>query len=172
VAVLAAEDQKFPVHHGFDVAQIADALQTAGQGGPLRGASTLTQQTAKNLFLWGGQSWLRKGLEAALTTLLELLVPKRRILEIYLNVAELERGVYGVEAAARRCFGKPAARLDAAESALLAAVLPSPRRFSVGAPSDYVRERQRWILSQMPTVRQLPGVAGMLGGENRCPAAA
>lgn len=158
VAVIAAEDQKFPAHWGFDVTQIVDALEEAGEGGGLRGASTLTQQTMKNLFLWPGQNWFRKGLEAGLTVLAEAIWPKRRILEVYLNVAEFGPGIYGAEAAARRYFGKPAAGLTRSESALLAAVLPSPRRLHVDAPSTYLRERQRWILRQMSQVAGLPGV--------------
>lgn len=169
LAVMAAEDQKFASHAGFDVDQIVDAVTQARHGGPLRGASTLSQQTVKNLFLWSGQSWLRKGLEAVLTVLVEALWPKQRILEVYLNVAEFGPGVYGVEAAARRYFGKPARELSAAESALLAAVLPNPRTLRVDAPSPYVRERQRWILRQMDTVRRLPGVPALLASAmDRC----
>lgn len=164
LAVMAAEDQKFPRHRGFDVDQITSALADARRGGRVRGASTLSQQTAKNLFLWPGQSWLRKGLEAALTVLIEALWPKHRILEVYLNVAEFGQGLYGVEAAARRFFDKPAHRLSAAESALLAAVLPSPRRLDATAPTPYLRERQRWILGQMPTVGRLPGTQDVLHG--------
>lgn len=168
LAVIAAEDQKFAGHWGFDFDQIANALAEARRGEGLRGASTITQQTARNLFLWSGQSWVRKGLEAGLTLLLEVAWTKRRILEVYLNVAEFGPGVYGVEAAARRFFDKPAHRLEAGESALLAAVLPSPRRFDASNPSAYVRERQRWILGQMPRVRQLPGTSSLLEGEARC----
>ena len=174
LAVMAAEDQKFAYHWGFDVAQIADALDEAQRGGRVRGASTLTQQTAKNLFLWPGQSWLRKGLEAGLTGLLEGLWPKRRILEVYLNVAEFGPGIYGVEAAARRYFGKSAGTLAPTESALLAGVLPSPRSLDARNPSPYLRERQRWILKQMPRVAALPGVAELLQVTPgvRCPAPA
>lgn len=170
LAVIASEDQRFAEHWGFDMTQIADALEQAEQGGRLRGASTLSQQTVKNLFLWPDQSWLRKGLEAGLTVLAEAAWPKPRILEIYLNVAELGPGVYGAEAAARQFFGKTAAELTAAESALLAAVLPNPTRLRVSAPSVYVRERQQWILGQMRQVAGLPGVAELVrqsGGE-RC----
>jgi monofunctional glycosyltransferase len=162
LAVLAAEDQKFAVHRGFDFAQIADARKEAERGGRVRGASTLTQQTAKNLFLWSGQSWLRKGLEAGLTVLIETLWSKQRILEVYLNIAEFGPGIYGVEAAARRYFGKPAAALTEAESALLAAVLPNPRVLQVAAPSDYVRERQATILRQLRPVAGLPRVARLI----------
>lgn len=143
IAVIAAEDQKFAVHSGFDWSSIGNAI-SEGDARP-RGASTLTQQVAKNLFLWPERSLLRKGLEAWFTVLLETLWPKRRILEVYLNVAEFGPGVYGVGAASERYFGKPAARLTRAESALLAAVLPSPRRLRVAQPSPYVLERAAWI---------------------------
>ena len=148
-AVVAAEDQKFPEHFGFDVESIRAALDAHGDGERLRGASTITQQVAKNLFLWSGRSFARKGLEAYFTVLLEVLLPKDRILEIYLNVAEFGPGIYGVEAASDVYFAKPAARISDAEAALLAAALPAPRSSSVSRPSGYLRERQRWILTQM-----------------------
>jgi monofunctional biosynthetic peptidoglycan transglycosylase len=143
IAVVTAEDQKFPVHSGFDWGSIGDAI-SEGDDRP-RGASTLTQQVAKNLFLWPGRSLVRKGLEAWFTVLLEALWPKRRILEVYLNVAEFGPGVYGAGAASERYFGKPASALDRREAALLAAVLPSPRRLRVADPSPYVLERAAWI---------------------------
>ena len=149
VAVIAAEDQKFPLHDGFDFAAIDKALSEAGQGRRQRGASTISQQVAKNLFLWPGHSWVRKGLEAWFTIWIEALWPKRRILEVYLNSAEFGRGVWGVEAASRKYFGKPAALLNEPEAALLAAVLPSPKRMRVANPSAYVQSRQDWILNQM-----------------------
>jgi monofunctional biosynthetic peptidoglycan transglycosylase len=149
IAVIASEDQKFPYHHGFDVESIDSALQAARRGHRLRGASTISQQTAKNLFLWPGQSWVRKGLEAWFTLLLEGLWPKQRIIEVYLNSAEFGRGTWGVEAASERFFGKPARRLSREEAALLAAVLPNPKRLRADAPSAYVRSRQQWILGQM-----------------------
>jgi monofunctional biosynthetic peptidoglycan transglycosylase len=149
VAVIAAEDQKFPLHDGFDFDAIDRALDDAGRGRRQRGASTISQQVAKNLFLWPGHSWVRKGLEVWFTIWVEALWPKRRILEIYLNSAEFGRGVWGVEAASRSYFGKPAARLTRSEAALLAAVLPSPKRMRVANPSAYVRRRQDWILIQM-----------------------
>jgi len=142
LAVLAAEDQRFPTHGGFDWQAIGDAIQD--DSGRLRGASTLSQQLAKNLYLcylWPERSWLRKALEASLTLLLEWTWPKQRILEVYLNVVEFGPGVFGVEAAANRHFGTSAARLNPSQAALLAAVLPSPKKLSAGAPSDYVRER-------------------------------
>ena len=156
LAVIAAEDQKFPHHDGFDFAALEDALDAHRAGARLRGASTITQQLAKNLFLWSGRHWLRKGLEAWFTVLLEALLTKARILELYLNVIELGRGIYGVGAASEIFFGHAAARLSAEESAVFAAVLPNPRRFSVAAPSAYTRARQAWILQQM---RQLGGPA-------------
>ena len=149
LAVIAAEDQQFPFHTGFDFKSIRKAIQTNNTGTRLRGASTISQQVAKNLFLWSGRSYLRKGLEAYFTLLIEWLWPKERILEIYLNIAEFGRGVYGVEAAAQRYYRKSASRLTAAESATLAAVLPNPRTFKVQNPSRYVLQRRRWIQQQM-----------------------
>lgn len=155
LAVIAAEDQKFPEHWGFDVAAIEKALAHNERNETrVRGASTLSQQTAKNLFLWDGRSWLRKGLEAGLTVGIETVWSKKRILTVYLNIAEFGEGVFGVEAAAQRYFNKPASRLTMSEAALLAAVLPNPIRFKANAPSGYVRSRQAWILRQM---RQLGG---------------
>jgi len=149
VAVIAAEDQKFLEHQGFDLEAIDKAWTDAKRGRRLRGASTISQQVAKNLFLWPGQNWLRKGLEAWFTLWIEWLWPKQRILEVYLNSAEFGRGVWGVEAASQHFFRKPAAKLDRHEAALLAAVLPSPKRFRVDRPSPYVQQRQAWIMRQM-----------------------
>ncbi|WES67917.1 monofunctional biosynthetic peptidoglycan transglycosylase [Superficieibacter sp. HKU1] len=155
LAVIAAEDQTFPQHWGFDVAAIEKALShNQRHQTRIRGASTLSQQTAKNLFLWDGRSWLRKGLEAGLTVGIETVWSKKRILTVYLNVAEFGTGIFGVEAAAQHYFHKPARKLTMSEAALLAAVLPNPIRFKVDAPSGYVRSRQAWILRQM---RQLGG---------------
>jgi monofunctional biosynthetic peptidoglycan transglycosylase len=156
VAVIAAEDQTFPAHHGFDLKSINEALEDRDRGRRVRGASTISQQVAKNLFLWPGQSWVRKGLEAYFTVLIETLWPKRRILEMYLNVAEFGKGVFGVGAAAKVFYRKPPARLTAPDAALLAAVLPSPKRMRVNNPSRYTRSRQQWILRQM---RGLGGVS-------------
>nr|WP_298728846.1 monofunctional biosynthetic peptidoglycan transglycosylase [uncultured Steroidobacter sp.] len=155
VAVIASEDQKFLGHYGFDLESISDALADRERGRRVRGASTLTQQVAKNLFLWPGQSWIRKGLEAYFTVLIETLWPKQRILEVYVNIAEFGSGVFGVGAAAETYFKKPAARLTAPDAALLAAVLPNPKRMKVRSPSRYVLSRQQWILGQM---RGLGGV--------------
>lgn len=155
LAVIAAEDQKFPEHWGFDMAAIQKAVaHNERNENRIRGASTLSQQTAKNLFLWDGRSWVRKGLEAGLTVGIETVWSKRRILTVYLNIAEFGDGIFGVEAAARRYFNKPASQLSASQAALLAAVLPNPLRFKADAPSGYVRSRQAWILRQM---RQLGG---------------
>ena len=156
IALVAAEDQKFPSHHGFDLQAIADAIDEADEGERLRGASTISQQTAKNLFLWGGRSFVRKGLEAYFTVLLELTWPKQRILEVYLNIAEFGDGVYGAEAAAQQFFHESAARLSGHEAALLAAVLPNPRRLHAERPSPYVSRHADWIERQ---VRQLGGPA-------------
>jgi len=156
LAVVAAEDQKFPDHHGFDLDAIGDALEARRHGARLRGASTLSQQVAKNLFLWSGRSWLRKGLEVGYTVLLEALLDKRRILELHLNIAEYGPGIYGVEAAAQRYFGRSAAALDRPQSALLVTALPNPLRHHLDAPDETMRARQAWILEQM---RNLGGTA-------------
>lgn len=148
-AVVAAEDQKFPEHFGFDTEAIEKALEKNEKGGKLRGGSTISQQTAKNAFLWQGRTWIRKGLEAYFTLLIEVIWGKKRILEVYLNIIELGNGVYGVEAAAQKYFGKSAAKLSPQQSAALAAVLPAPKRYSVTKPGPYVKKRQKWILRQM-----------------------
>jgi monofunctional biosynthetic peptidoglycan transglycosylase len=148
-AVVASEDQRFYQHGGFDWKSMHDAVSAWRGGRKLRGASTISQQVAKNLFLWPGRSLVRKGLEAWLTLWIEWLWPKQRILEVYLNVVELGDGVFGVEAASRRYFGRSAASLSRSEAALLAAVLPSPRRSNPTNPSRFVRERQQWILRQI-----------------------
>lgn len=149
IAVIASEDQQFPFHAGFDFDSIREAVRASEHGKRLRGASTISQQVAKNLFLWSGHSFVRKGLEAWFTVLIETLWPKERILEMYLNVAQFGDGVYGVQAAAERFWHKPAARLTSAEAALLAAVLPNPVRLHAERPSAYVLERRDWILGQM-----------------------
>jgi monofunctional biosynthetic peptidoglycan transglycosylase len=148
-AVVAAEDQKFWDHAGFDLEAIEKARAHNQRSKRRRGASTISQQTAKNLFLWPGGGYFRKGLEAGITLWIEALWSKQRILEMYLNIAEFGPGIYGVEAAAQAYFGKPAAKLTPVEAARLAAVLPSPRRWSAGAPGAYVQRRTRWILGQM-----------------------
>ena len=155
LAVIASEDQKFPHHWGFDLEAITDAVENNLKGGRLRGASTITQQVAKNLFLWSGRSFVRKGLEAYFTVLLELLWSKNRILEVYLNIAEFGDGIYGVRVAAETLYGKSPSRLTRSEAAILAAVLPSPRKLKVLNPSPFVIERAGWIENQM---EQLGGI--------------
>lgn len=154
VAVIAGEDQKFATHWGFDIPAIQAAFAHNERGGALRGASTLSQQVAKNQFLWSGRSWLRKGLEAWFTGLIELFWSKERILEVYLNSAEWGEGVFGAQAAAQHHFGIDANRLSRQQASQLAAVLPSPLNWSASLPSPYVARRASWIRQQM---RQLGG---------------
>ena len=159
ISLIAAEDQKFPFHHGFDVEAIQAAIDDAEDGDRLRGASTISQQVAKNLFLWNGRSFVRKGLEAYFTVLIEAMWPKRRILEVYLNIAEFGDGVYGASAASERFFRKTPAQLGSHDSALLAAVLPNPRRYRANPPTGYVAQRAEWIERQ----------AAQLGGPSYLP---
>lgn len=154
LAVLAAEDQKFAHHSGFDFDSISKAVKSNKKGRRLRGASTITQQVAKNLFLWPGRSYLRKGLEAYFTLLLESLWPKRRIIEVYVNIAQFGDGVYGAHAAAKKIFAKKPLNLKESEAALLAAVLPNPLVLKADNPSPYVLDRSSWITAQM---RRLKG---------------
>ena len=150
VAVIASEDQRFMEHHGFDYKAIEQAaLEHLDDGKRLRGGSTISQQTAKNVFLWQGRSWLRKGLEAYFTFLIETLWGKQRIMEVYLNSIEMGDGIYGVEAVAEQHFGINAYNLTRADCALIAATLPNPRRYSSKTPSPYMRKRQRQIMHQM-----------------------
>ncbi|RBI68243.1 monofunctional biosynthetic peptidoglycan transglycosylase [Vreelandella sulfidaeris] len=149
LAVIAAEDQRFPHHGGFDLIELRRALQASRDGGRLRGASTLSQQTAKNVFLWSGRSWVRKGLEAWFTLLIETLWSKQRILEVYLNVAEWDSGVFGLEAASQHYFGASSSALTERQASLLAAILPSPRTRSAARPSAQVEQRSQWIRQQM-----------------------
>ncbi len=149
IAVIAAEDQKFPDHHGFDFESIQDALEDRERGGPQRGASTISQQVAKNLFLWADSNWVRKGLEVYFTVLIEVCWSKQRILEVYLNMAEFGRGVFGVGAASGHFYDKAAASLTQEQAARLAAVLPSPKHYSVAKPGRYVQRRTKRIQKQM-----------------------
>ena len=149
LAVIASEDQQFPFHAGFDFKSIREAVRAHERGGKLRGASTISQQVAKNLFLWSGASFVRKGLEAVFTVMIEAFWPKERILEMYLNIAQFGRGIYGVQAAARAFFHKDAARLNSAEGALLAAALPNPELYRIDAPSRFVLSQRERILKQM-----------------------
>ena len=152
LAVMASEDQRFMFHSGFSWEAMRKAMERNKKGRRIRGGSTISQQTAKNVFLWPGRTYLRKGLEAWFTVLIELLWTKERILEVYLNVAEMGKGVFGAEAAAQRCFDRPAARLTASQAALITATLPAPRRFSCTSPSGYIRGRQQWVLRQMRNI--------------------
>lgn len=156
LAVISAEDQRFPQHRGFDFVEMRRAWEASRDGGRLRGASTLSQQTAKNVFLWSGRSWIRKGLEAWFTLLIETLWGKQRILEVYLNVAEWDTGVFGLEAAASHYFGASGSALTERQASLLAAILPSPRTRSASRPDAQVERRSQWIRQQM---RNLGGTA-------------
>ncbi|MGB5848935.1 MAG: monofunctional biosynthetic peptidoglycan transglycosylase [Ignavibacteriaceae bacterium] len=156
LAVIASEDQNFPAHFGFDFDQIGKAFKEKNKRGRLRGASTITQQVAKNLFLWEGKSFIRKGFEAYYTILIEFFWSKRRIMEIYINIAEMGDNIFGVGAASKIFYNKIPKKLTQGDSALIAAVLPNPKRYSVKNPSIYVKERQAWILEQM---RLLGGVS-------------
>lgn len=161
LAVVASEDQRFPYHHGVDFGAIRKVLAEYQAGQGLRGASTITQQTAKNLFLWNGRSFIRKALEAGLALGIDATWPKRRIIEVYLNIAEFGPGVYGVEAASRAYFGIPASHLTQIQAATLAAVLPNPKVLSAASPSAYVWERVAWIRGQMAQLSGLRYLQGL-----------
>jgi len=161
-AVISAEDNLFCEHHGFDLGSLQDAVEDWAEGGGLRGASTLSMQTSKNLFLWPGRSFIRKGIEAYITVWLELLWPKERIMEVYLNIAEWGPGVFGAEAAARYYFGVPASRLTRRQAALMAAVLPNPREWNPARPTAYINGRARTLQVRM---RQLGPRLDCVGGE-------
>lgn len=149
LAVIASEDQKFNTHKGFDIEAIKSAYKNNSKGKKIKGGSTISQQTAKNAFLWQGRSWIRKGLEAYFTVLIELVWGKKRIMEVYLNIAEMGNGIYGIEAASQKYFGKSAKHISASDAALIAAILPSPKKYSASNPGPYVRKRQSWITRQM-----------------------
>ena len=148
LAVITSEDQRFPIHQGFDVDAIMKALNEAEEGGRLRGASTISQQVAKNMFLWTGRSWLRKGLEVWFTSLIEVTWGKQRILEVYMNIAEWGPGVFGIEAASQYHFGKRASQLTDMQAALLASTLPSPLKYDPARPAQHLIDRARWNLAQ------------------------
>jgi monofunctional biosynthetic peptidoglycan transglycosylase len=160
LAAVAAEDQRFPEHWGFDFVQLKQAWTDFRAGGRLRGASTISQQTAKNLFLWPGRDPVRKTLEAWLTLLMEALWPKQRILEVYLNIAQFSPDTYGVGAAAWRFFDRPAEALSTSQAARLVAVLPNPQIYRIDTPSNTVQRRSRWVTQQM---RQLGGTSYLRG---------
>jgi monofunctional biosynthetic peptidoglycan transglycosylase len=154
LAVIAAEDNLFMEHSGFDFESIEKAREynTRKKGKKVRGASTISQQTAKNVFLWPHRSWIRKGLEVYFTVLIELVWGKPRIMEVYLNVLETGKGIYGVGAASEIYFGKPASGISRSEAALIAAVLPNPLKWNPAAPTPYIRGRQQWILWNMNNI--------------------
>lgn len=156
VAVMGSEDARFLLHHGFDFKQIEHAARQNAAGGKKVGASTITQQTAKNVFLWPGRTWVRKGFEAYFTALIELLWSKQRIMEVYLNSIETGDGIYGVEAVARLHFGKSAKELTRSECALIAATLPNPRKYSSLKPSKYIVGRQHKIEINMKYIPKFP----------------
>ena len=156
VAVMASEDQRFLLHHGFDYDAIEKAAQHNLRGGKKHGASTISQQTAKNVFLWPGRSWTRKGFEVYFTALIELMWSKERIMEVYLNSIEMGDGIYGAEAVAQWHFGTTAKELTKRQCALIAVSLPNPRRFNSAEPSRYMLKRQRRILHEMKFVKPLP----------------
>lgn len=150
LAVMASEDQLFPNHNGFDWKSIESVLKNKGKKAKrIRGASTISQQVAKNVFLWQGRSWVRKGLEVYFTFMIELVWGKKRILEVYLNVAEMGQGIFGIEAAAKKYFRKPAGKLNRTQAAMIAACLPNPKKYKVNPPSSYVNRRYPWIITQM-----------------------
>ena len=156
VAVMASEDQRFLQHHGFDYEAIEKAAMHNMESKRMRGGSTISQQTAKNVFLWPGRSWVRKGLEAYFTVLIEFVWSKQRIMEVYLNSIEMGDGIYGVEAVAKEHFGCKASELTRSDCALIAATLPNPRRFSSREPSAYMRQRQRRIEHEMKFIPTFP----------------
>ena len=156
VAVMASEDQRFLNHHGFDFVEIGNAIQERQQGKRRRGGSTISQQTAKNVFLWPAQSWVRKGLETYFTALIEVIWGKRRIMEVYLNSIEMGNGIYGAEAVAQLNFHRPASELTRANCALIAATLPNPLRFDSAHPSEYMLKRQTAIMQQMRHIDLFP----------------
>ena len=160
LAVIASEDQLFPDHNGFDIKGIERALSfnKKKKGKKIRGASTISQQVAKNVFLWQGRSWFRKGLEVYFTFMIELVWSKQRILEVYLNEAEMGKGIFGIEAAAKKYFKKPASRLTRTEAAMIAASLPNPARYTVKPVSTYVSRKYPWVLRQMNNLDGDPDV--------------
>ncbi len=166
LAVIAAEDQLFPDHSGFDWKSIRKAMQyNEKKPGRVRGASTISQQVAKNVFLWQGGGWFRKGLEAYFTFMIEKIWGKKRILQVYLNVVEMGEGIFGIEAAAQTYFKKPAKNLSKQEAAMIAACLPNPKKFTVKPLSAYVTRRSGWVLQQMNNLQSDPDVQRVIGME-------
>ena len=162
LAVIASEDQLFPDHNGFDFKSIEKAMKHNQKSKSLHGASTISQQTAKNVFLWQGRSWLRKGLEVYFTFMIEKIWGKKRILEVYMNVAQMGDGVFGIEAASQKYFNKSAASLSRQEASMIAACLPNPGRYTVKPPSRYVIVRSGWILRQMNNLQADPDIRNVV----------
>jgi monofunctional biosynthetic peptidoglycan transglycosylase len=162
LAVMSSEDQLFPDHDGFDFKSIEKAMKHNQKSKSLHGASTISQQVAKNVFLWQGRSWIRKALETYFTFMIELLWSKKRILEVYLNVSEMGKGVFGIEAASRQYFNKSARNLTRQEAALIAACLPSPRTYTIHPMSRHVAARYPWILGQMSHLQEDPDIEKLL----------
>jgi monofunctional glycosyltransferase len=167
LAVIASEDQLFPDHNGFDFKSIEKAMKHNQKSKSLHGASTISQQTAKNVFLWQGRSWLRKALEVYFTFMIEKIWGKKRILEVYMNVAEMGDGVFGIEKASQKYFSRPAANLSRQEAAMIAACLPSPRRYSVKPVSRYVSIRSGWILRQMNNLQADPDIQKIVNNPSK-----
>jgi monofunctional biosynthetic peptidoglycan transglycosylase len=164
LAVMAAEDQLLPEHHGFDFKNIERALaHNEKKPTKIRGASTISQQVAKNVFLWQGRSWLRKGLEVYFTFMIELIWGKQRILAMYLNVIEMGKGIYGIEAASQAYFNKPASNLTRVQAAMIAASLPNPKKYTVKPVSRYVSVRSKWVIRQMNNLEGDEGIKDILG---------
>jgi monofunctional biosynthetic peptidoglycan transglycosylase len=163
LAIIASEDQLFPDHNGFDVKSIEKAIRgDTKKKGRLRGASTISQQVAKNVFLWQGRSWIRKGVEAYFTFMIEKIWGKERILEVYLNVAEMGKGIFGIEKAAQQYFNKPAMKLTKKEAAMIAACLPNPKKYTVKPASKYVNQRYPWVLRQMNNLEGDPEIIALI----------
>ncbi len=163
LAVIASEDQLFPDHNGFDVKSIEKVItQGSKKSARLRGASTISQQVAKNVFLWQGRSWIRKAIEAYFTFMIENIWGKRRILEVYLNVAEMGKGVFGIEQAAKQYFNKSSQKLSRKEAAMIASSLPNPKKYTVKPPSRYVNQRYPWVLRQMNNLQGDPEIKAIL----------
>jgi monofunctional biosynthetic peptidoglycan transglycosylase len=167
LAVIASEDQLFPDHNGFDFKSIEKAMKHNQKSKSLHGASTISQQTAKNVFLWQGRSWLRKALEVYFTFMIEKIWGKKRILEVYMNVAEMGDGIFGIEKASQKYFSRPAANLSRQEAAMIAACLPSPRRYSVKPVSRYVSIRSGWILRQMNNQQADPDIQKIVNNPSK-----
>ena len=166
LAVIASEDQLFPDHNGFDFKSIEKAMKHNQKSKSLHGASTISQQTAKNVFLWQGRSWFRKALEVYFTFMIEKVWGKKRILEVYMNVSEMGDGIFGIEKASQKYFGKPAANLSRQEAAMISACLPNPLRYSVKPISRYVSIRSGWILRQMNNLQADPDIQKIVNAES------